>query len=699
MKKIFIVFLLVSLLISGANAKEKGIDFSLVVSGGVSLGAYEAGYNWAIIKMLKDLKGRRTIGDVKLKSVSGASAGSINSLLSAMYWCQKSSVHLKNSVDDNLYYDTWVDLDIEDLIISGKDPNNKSSLFTQKPLEEKGESIIKHLNRAIYEKNCKVPLGISVTKVTPIVENISGLQVKNQHFSVPLTFKEHNGRGVVVNRTISDSKDFYISIPGIRSDKKRLIKLLLASAAFPGAFKHTRLEYEYKKERHSSYFMDGGLYDNIPVGLAMALDRNTSTLLFISPGNMRKEAPTKSVYVEHDVEPVGFLGSSLLPVFSSFDIMQSAKLYEAINQNFRDKRDKRLLISSRYQPITGMYLQHFAAFFDRNFRLYDYHVGVYDAVYNLSVFLKKDYPDEFASSSLASMMDNLMKSLEIDRNSTSYRAYEMLKNNELEGKIPETNDMFSAIFNAFNHVKPDDIRYDADEFEEFLSRLDITQLKFKDGSFLSYAKKNTKGWYKRPLGTMIERISVLENQRAEIDSDYKPIAMIASVSAWLGRSYFEEKNGFYYSWFAPDNNTFNSKVPYALWLLPNDIAVDLKNGGFSFGYSGVYYNENKEIFDGFELKGSYVFESHAVDFVRFDTDAFKEFDDTYKIGIGPSFFGNTEGGSFYDKDRAFGYNAYIDFIDIFRLTYAHRYNSDKVDEDYVYFGVQSIPSLINWMKK
>ena len=71
------------------NTREQ-VDFSLVISGGVSLGAYEAGYNWAIIKMLTKVKQNNDLVEPNLKSVAGASAGSINSLLSAMYWCQKT---------------------------------------------------------------------------------------------------------------------------------------------------------------------------------------------------------------------------------------------------------------------------------------------------------------------------------------------------------------------------------------------------------------------------------------------------------------------------------------------------------------------------------------------------------------------------------------------------------------------------------
>ncbi len=67
------------------NDQRDKLNFSLVISGGVSLGAYEAGYNWAIIKMLSQIKTNKRLREPSLRSVTGASAGSINALLSVMY--------------------------------------------------------------------------------------------------------------------------------------------------------------------------------------------------------------------------------------------------------------------------------------------------------------------------------------------------------------------------------------------------------------------------------------------------------------------------------------------------------------------------------------------------------------------------------------------------------------------------------------
>src|SRR5436305_7658332 len=66
-----------------APATAKALQrYSLTVRGGVSLGAYEGGINWALLRVLQ--------GDptASLTTVTGASAGNINAFLSAVEWCQ-----------------------------------------------------------------------------------------------------------------------------------------------------------------------------------------------------------------------------------------------------------------------------------------------------------------------------------------------------------------------------------------------------------------------------------------------------------------------------------------------------------------------------------------------------------------------------------------------------------------------------------
>jgi len=695
LKQIFSLFLLLSLWSSTLHAEREKIDFSMVISGGVSLGAYESGYNWAMIKMLAKIRKHGTLAEPELRSVAGASAGSINALMTIMYWCQKDDVPLRNSVEDNLFYETWVNLGIEDLAIHGEDPNNESTLFTRKALEKKAEYILEQMNKPIFRKGCEVPLGVSVTKVTPIVEEIAGIKIKNQHFSIPLTVKEKNGRLVIENRKMPPSTDFYISIPGIEKDTGKIANVLFASSAFPGAFQRVKLDYVYKGKRASHYFIDGGAFDNVPLQLAIELNEKASFFLFMDPSNMRKEAPRSEKDMKEEA-PVGFITTNAIPLLSSLEIFQSMRLYQAINKYFRNHHDRTLILSSRYHPITGKYLEHFAAFLDKNFRVYDYYVGVYDAIFHLASALRKK--PQYQHFSQTKLMDQLKTRLGIDKNAEGLAAYTMLRDIEFKHIRPKTTDRFSAIYNAFDVKKRDAKRYDLDEFKQFLTKLDIRYLDISNDKspFLVYVKKDVNNWYRRPFRAIINRVTTLENDRAKIYKEHLSFAKVTTLASWIGSTFVAEKDGWDILPLHVPQDEGKAAFRTALRLLPGEIATDMKNGGVSFGYTALYY-ANMEYLSGFEAKAAYVIGDRTSDFVRVDLDAFYEVDDFFKVGMGGSVFGDME-GDFYKKESAYGVNTYLDIMDIFRFTYVHRHG-DLEKKDYIYFGIENLPSLIYWMNR
>jgi len=684
-----------SLLASGLHAEREKIKSSMVISGGVSLGAYESGYNWALIKMISKVRESNKLVEPDLRSIAGASAGAINSALSAMYWCQKDSIPLKNTVDDNLFYDTWVNLDIDDLIIPGKDPENKSTLFSARVLVEKGKKIVEHMQQPIYKKNCEVPLGIAVTKAVPIVENFGDLKMKNQNFSIPLTFKEKNGKAIVENRDMPPSENFYISIPNIEKDYSKLIDVLLASSAFPAAFPQVKLDYAYKGKTYSHYFVDGGVYDNVPLDLAVNLDSEASLFFFLDPSNIRKEKIAVQEKEEKEEVPVGFISTNLDPLLGSADIYQSIMLYKAFNKHIRYNPKRSLMHSSRYHPIAGKFLAHFGAFLDLNFRIYDYYVGVYDAIYHLaSAFRKRS---QYAHMSQVEMMNRLKTALGLDQNPEALAAYDLLLNTEFNHRVPKTIDRFSAIYNAFNLKKADVNRYDMDEFKTFISKLDLKYLEKTSGvDRIAYVKEDIDNWYRRPLTRILARVATLENIRTEVYPDNAPVSAGVSAGIWAGNAFIKEKRGLKILPFDVPEDEDKKGLRTVLRLLPNDFAIDTVNGGLGLGYNAIYYTKS-DVIDGIEGKVSYIFTNDAPDFARGDLGIFKEYNDAVKFGVGASFFGDME-GSFYKEDTAYGFNTYIDIMDILRVTYVRR-GGEIQDNDYLYFGIQNVPSLIYWLNR
>jgi len=522
-------------------------------------------------------------------------------------------------------------------------------------------------------------------------------KIKNQNFSVPLVFKVKQGKGIVENKILPPSRDFYLSIPDIEKDRNKLINLLFASGAFPGAFQQVKLEYSYKGIKHSNYFIDGGIYDNVPLDLATALDSNTSTFFFMDPSNMRREKLVQEIDIAEEI-PLGFIKTNLLPVFSSFDIMQSMKLYEAINQNFQEGSDKKLVLSSRFHPLTGKFLGHFGAFLDQNFRIYDYHVGVYDAIYHLSAALKRQFPNQFLTMTQVDIMNYLKEKLDMQKDSEALHAYTLFRDTEFHNLKPQNKDHFSTIYNAFNLDKNDANRYDNDEFSLFLSKLDLDYLETKKKSFIRYAKKDINNWHKRPLRFIVNRITSIENERAKVHSDHAGFANVVNLSAWGTHTFLKEKDGLNIQSLDVPQDQDLEDYRLALKFLPNEISTDLSNGGMSLGYTALYY-KNMDFLSGYEAKVSYVVADKTSNFIRIDSNVFKEYNNAFKIGGGLSLFGDMQ-GSFYKSDTAYGFNTYVDIIDIFRLTYVFRAgDSEQADRNYFYFGIENIPSLIYWLSR
>ncbi len=697
------LFLLASSLLVSANISDKRnttsarvpVDFSMVISGGVSLGAYESGYNWAIIKALNKMHDTKDFPlNPTLRSVAGASAGSINAFLSAIYWCQRSDNDEQNRVEENLFFETWVDLGIDDLLIEGRDSDNKSTLFSRKKLKEKADKIIAHLKKPVFKEECRVPMGFAVTKVTPIIEEFQGIRIKNQSFSVPLDFVVTNGKVSIRNKKLDNTNtQFYLAIPGIENDAQKIVKVLFASSAFPGAFQQVKLDYIYKGKKGTGYFIDGGAYNNVPLDLATELAANTRYFVFMDPSNMRKESPRQTSKEAEEI-PVGFLSAGFGPLGSSVEIFQQMKLYEAINRYFRGHPERRLLLSTRYFPLTAGFLEHFGAFLDRNFRLYDYHVGVYDAVYNLAAKLKK--LNYFPKLTQEELMDKIAEVLEIPVNKDAYTAYRFFKAIEFGYEPPSTTHRYAAIYKAFDTSVPDNERYTTEAFKRFLANLDTRYVRFEKHAFVANARRNLDRWAARPLRKLVNRITTLENERAEIYPEYTATAIGIGMGAWLLGGMLKEKNGWD---VLPINAPVDKgKEGYrnALRILPTEVAADTSNGGLSLGYEAYYYR-NIGYLDGFDLKLNYVLNDDIGDYLRLDLDAFNEYDDFLKIGGGISAFGNME-GRFYEPDNAWGGNLYLDVVDIFRLTYVHRFG-DVRDHNYFFIGIENLPSLLYWITR
>jgi len=291
---------------------EDEIPFSLAVRGGVSLGSYEAGINWAIIRYMKALRRNslaRNIPYAELRSVSGASAGSINSLISAITWCGDDTRPQgltigNNTLTANLFHNSWMGVGFDQLLPEPVDSTKlyrpDDGVLSRNAFNPAINGTKQMLAEGVFRPNCRVPIGILVTRVEPVTMVVAGVEVHNQRFMVPLEFfTDDNGKAGFTMCDI-DQRDPLLGnvllLPGARAPTRHcpyliktddVIDVIEASSAFPLAFGRKNLRFCSRTEpgkeeagngncpsgyqEQEADFVDGGLFDNIPLGAAKAL--------------------------------------------------------------------------------------------------------------------------------------------------------------------------------------------------------------------------------------------------------------------------------------------------------------------------------------------------------------------------------------------------------------------------------------------
>lgn len=180
---------------------------------------------------------------------------------------------------------------------------------------------------------------------------------------------------------------------GVATDD--VVDVIEAASAFPVAFGMKRLTYCVgggawpaddcvKEIRTTARFFDGGLYDNVPIGLAHALlDRKPApglSLLYIDPDELRHDV------VHAPPGPGARRACQLLELAGGF--VTVARKYELQNvaRQLGLATNGAVPIDpvNRFSPIMGTHSRSFGAFVARPFRQYDYYVGIYDGLWSLA---------------------------------------------------------------------------------------------------------------------------------------------------------------------------------------------------------------------------------------------------------------------------------------------------------------------------
>lgn len=418
----------------------------LSLSGGISYGSYQAGVNWAMVDMLKRLKygelSRRTdhhdFGSLRLAAATGASAGNINALFSALEWCDRSFIPPERS----LFFRTWANIGFTQLLPQARYrdhasiredgvPVPDSALFTRRffkavPFREIGEKLTALSDSAARSiADCTTPIGVTLTRLLP-----GRLQLGLPPYEIPIETQRYTtifrlaGSGSAQRPTVSFTQEPAVSFEdptlgkwmeldngglGRGLDVNAVLGLVEAASAYPIAFAPITLRYEdpdtadctqVREGRclRRAQFMDGGLFDNNPLAVAFSLLRGRQTpddptdvsqqlrhlsdllmnrVFYIDPGRKRGRLDPG---MDQD-SIIEVLGLDALTQMIKGGIPTARKYELQSVARFGSVVDQSWIrVTDRASPVFGEALGAFGAFLGRPLRVHDFYVGAYDGM-------------------------------------------------------------------------------------------------------------------------------------------------------------------------------------------------------------------------------------------------------------------------------------------------------------------------------
>ncbi|HEU0015318.1 MAG TPA: patatin-like phospholipase family protein [Longimicrobium sp.] len=412
----------------------------LSISGGISLGSYQAGVNYGLLEMYRHaaydtvFRRRYRIPSYRLRAVTGASAGNINTLLWAIEACtdlrSADGTYRSPDPDSSLFWRVWLNIGWNRLFTM--DSPELALLDRTVLIEGVAEPVLRErIQDPRLREGCEVPAGITLTRIEPDTLKLQGLGIVTQRHVTAFVVAVDSGGAP------QGSRIRFRQVAGIADDDQHfgilvrlqphdgdvpldsLLAAVKASASFPIAFAPVTLDVYYPSRRKSEThaFADGGAFDNNPVGLARNLyqlekDPRTLDILYVNPARYRGDLETGR-HVEGDTTPTGGLAAVLallqgaVPTARQYELQLLAREraardeFDALVKKLvafvpRERQDsahraaqeagvagqrERLRLSSRAYPVFGEHLGYFAGFLARPGREFDFYVGMYDALY------------------------------------------------------------------------------------------------------------------------------------------------------------------------------------------------------------------------------------------------------------------------------------------------------------------------------
>ncbi|MBW2463306.1 MAG: patatin-like phospholipase family protein [Deltaproteobacteria bacterium] len=374
----------------------------MTISGGASLGAYEAGLSYFSVEAFRNSPER-----VRPMVFAGTSAGSINSFIAALSYCSEAP----RDPEASAFFRTWAAVGISDLY----DPDRvqANAIFTRDAFERVVGNLRQTWDRGLRD-DCDLLLGVTVTRLRPrdvvVEEGVLSLPRMAERFLVRIQGRGP-GQPPLVRNYVEGSLGLerpLLPLDGPDVDAfGSLVQATLASAAFPVGFAPQTIAHCIQTDRdggdrctvedaEDALFLDGGFYANQPLGLAVDAARTGITesgpLAILDEPTRSDHLPPDSLFYFVDPEFNAFPTPTdqeeeqevqdVIPYALGLagDFIRTARMAELESVLEHVPATRKLLFTNRvHYPPASTPLGAFMGFFDAEFRRFDFHLGMYDA--------------------------------------------------------------------------------------------------------------------------------------------------------------------------------------------------------------------------------------------------------------------------------------------------------------------------------
>ncbi len=376
------------------------VPVATTISGGASMGAYEAGAMYYSVEAMRASPER-----VHPVVFAGTSAGSINAFLSVLSLCTEAP----RDPESSHFFRTWSAIGIEELF--DPDQVKPNAIFTRR-----GFGPVEQLRRAWnagLREDCDLLLGITATRMRPREVEVGGgvlsLPRMAERFLVRIRGRGP-GRPPRVDNYVSPHRRTQRPLLPLDGPDARpfdaILQAILASSCFPIAFEPQPIAHCLGSEgpctpdrAETDLFLDGGFYSNQPLRLAvdavqMGVTSEGPPAILPRPDDSRL-LPQDTTFLFVDPELYAFplpddedddegdsTDPDLVPYVLTMagDFIRTARTAElhALLESVPEAR-KMLFTNRVNHPLASASLGAFMGFFDRELRRFDFHLGMYDA--------------------------------------------------------------------------------------------------------------------------------------------------------------------------------------------------------------------------------------------------------------------------------------------------------------------------------